>query len=178
MRSSNQKERLQKLKQGEGTFVYLGGACDTEAVPGIPMLGRDGNQLRSVVFTTVEDGEGKKVQVVDPNSSEKGELVWKRAPQFKRTPIETYKLRIPGVFAEHVESSMVEVAGKTKEVRVPSLTAKPGADGKAKPLFLEFPKGKPVFVGSPALALKLRCLSFFKEGEPKAEKKAKEAEAK
>lgn len=160
MRASNQKERLEKLKQGEGTFVYLGGACDTEAVPGIPMLGKDGNQLRSVVFLTVEDGDGKKVQVVDPESNEKGEPVWRRAPQFKRIPIEVFKVRVPGVAAEHTE--LGDDPKKPNE-RKPSLTAKVGADGKTRPLFLEFPKGEEVFVGEPRVALKLRCLPFFKE---------------
>ncbi len=169
MRSANQKERLSKLKQGEGTFVYQGGAFDTEAIPGVPMLGKDGNQLRSVIFTTVEDSEGKKVQVVDPASSEKGELVWKRAPQFKRIELEVFKLRNPGVVAEHTEH------GEKKGSRLPSLTAKPDANGKVKPLYLEFPKGKPVFVGDPRIALKLRCFGFMKEvdadaaPEPKAE---------
>lgn len=166
MRASNQKERLQKLKQGEGSFVYQGGAFDTEAVPGVPMLGKDGNQLRSVIFTTVEDSEGKKVQVVDPASSDKGELVWKKAPQFKRTELETFKLRAPGVAAEHVEH------GEKKGTRLPSLTAKPDSNGKVKPLFIEFPKGKSVFVGDPRIALKLRCLPFMKEvdGEEKQAK--------
>lgn len=172
MRSSNQKERLQKLKQGEGTFTYIGGAFDTEAVPGVPYIGKDGNQARSVIFTTVEDSEGKKVQIVDPKSSEKGELVWKKAPQFKRLPVEVFKLPVPGVFAEHTEVG-------EKGVRTPSLTVKPGADGKVRAIFLEFPKGKPVFVGSPAMALKLRCLSFFKEVEDaKVDKKAKTEDAK
>ena len=183
MRSSNQKERLSKLKQGEGTFVYLGGAFDTESIPGIPMLGKDGNQLRSVVFTTVEDSMGNKVQVVDPRSSERGELVWKRAPQFKRTPIEVFKLPVPGVPAEHTEIADVEIMGKRQPVRLPSLTAKPSSDGKTRALYLEFAKGSPVFVGSPAMALKLRCLSFFKEvvadtAEAKAETKKLKAEDK
>ncbi len=177
MKSSNQKERLAKIKQGEGTFVYLGGASDTEATPGVPLLGKDGNQARSVLFTTVEDSEGKKVQVVDPNSNAKGELVWKKAPQFKRTPIEVFKLPIPGVAAEHTEIG-------EKGVRTPSLTVKPDHEGKVRAIFLEFPKGEPVFVGSPALALKLRCLRFFKEVEGKPEeakahgKKAKGEDAK
>ena len=177
MKSANQKERLQKLKQGEGTFVYLGGACDTEAIPGVPMLGKDGNQMRSVVFTTMEDSEGKKVQVVDPKSNEKGELVWKRAPQFKRIELEVFKLRAPGVSAEHTEVG-------EKGARLPSLTVKPTSDGKVRSLFLELPKGKAVFVGDPSTALKLRCFPFFKEvdgeavAEPKAEKKPKADSAK
>lgn len=166
MKSENQKERLQKVKQGEGTFVYLGGASDTEAVPGVPLPGKDGNQARSVIFTTVEDSEGKKVQVVDPTSNAKGERVWKKAPQFKRIPIEVFKLPIPGVFAEHTEVG-------EKGVRTPSLTVKPDHDGKVRSIFLEFPKGKPVLVDSPALALKLRCLRFFKEVEAGAVEEAK-----
>jgi hypothetical protein len=173
MRSANQKERVQKLRQGEGTFVYIGGACDTESVPGIPMLGPDGNQMRSVVFTTVEDSEGKKVQVVDPKSSDKGELVWKRAPQFKRIPLDVFKLRAPGVAAEHVDEAP-SADGKST-VKVPSMTAKAGADGKAKALFLEFPKDKPVFVGDPRIALKLRCFPFFKEVEADGKKAKGEA---
>jgi hypothetical protein len=160
MRSSNQAERLKKLKQGEGTFVYLGGAFDTEAVPGVPALGKDGHQLRTVVFMTVENELGQKVQVVDPASSEKGELVWKKAPQFKRLPVETYKLRLPGVVGTYDEDAKAYVA-------------KPDANGKTPALFLEFPKEKPVFVGDPRLALKLRCFPFFKEVDEAPKGKAK-----
>lgn len=165
MRSANQKERLQKLKQGEGTFVYKGGCFDTEAVPGVPYIGKDGNQARSVVFTTVEDSEGKKVQIVDPKSSDKGELVWKKAPQFKRIEMKSYKMRIGSVVAEHVDGE--------------GLVAKADASGKRPALFLEFEEGKPVFVGDPRMALKLRCLPFMQEvdGKGAPAKAAKEEKA-
>ena len=165
MRSANQKERLQKLKQGEGTFVYRGGAFDTEAVPGIPYIGKDGNQARSVVFTTVEDADGKKVQIVDPKSSDKGDLVWKKAPQFNRTEMKSYRMRIGSVVAKHEDGV--------------GLVAKTDANGKVPKLFLEFAAGKPVFVGDPRMALKLRCLPFFEEVFDKGDlKKSKVEEAK
>lgn len=163
MRATNQKERLQKLRQGEGTFVYEGGFYDTESVPGVPLLGKDGNQARSVVFKTVEDEEGNKVQIVDPDSGEKGSLVWKKAPRFKRTELEVLKLRIPSVFAEHEEPG----------AQGTQLVAKAGIDGNAPALWLELPKGKSVFVGDPRMALKLRCMKQVRElvdGDAEAEK--------
>lgn len=152
MKTLNQEQRLAKVKKGPGTFVYLGGACDTEAIPGIPAMGKDGHQLRSVVFMTVEDEDGKKVQVIDPKSSEKGELVWLKAPRFVRREIEPYKLRIPGVEGVY-------------DADAKGYVAKKGPDGKDRPLFLELPKGKPVKVSHPNLAIKLRCLKFFEEVE-------------
>jgi hypothetical protein len=160
MRSSNQKERLQKLREGEGTFVYDGGFFDTESVPGIPALGKDGNQLRQVILKTVETDDGKSVQVIDPDASGKGALVWKRAPRFFRKELEVLRLRIPGVFAEHVESGDDP---KRPNERKPSLKAASDVKGKAPALFLELPKGKPVFVGDPRLALKLRCMGQVRE---------------
>lgn len=159
MRTSNQRERLQKLKQGEGTFVYLGGAFDTEAVPGIPVLDKHGKQLRSVVFKTVEAEGGRKVQVVDPDSDDKGELVWKRAPRFLRKEMDPFRVRLTGVAAEHVED------GDGINVKLPSLAAKADVNGDVPQLFLEFKKGEEVFVGDPRIALKLRCLPFFREVE-------------
>jgi hypothetical protein len=162
MRDSNQKERLAKFKQGAGTFVYQGGAFDTEAIPGVPAKAKDGSQLRAVVFKTYEDEDGKQHQVVDPDASEKGELVWKKAPRFKRIPLETLRLRIPGVYAERGDDGV--------------LTPKTDANGDTPALWLELPKGKKVYVGDPRLALKLRTLGFCKEIEadaPEAKEKPK-----
>jgi hypothetical protein len=152
MRTANQKDRLAKLKQGEGVFVYAGGAFDTEAIPGVPLIGKDGNQVRTVPIIEVEQEDGTKVQVADPKAGNKGVLVWKRAPQFKRTEIAVFRLPIAGVFGEYDESSK-------------SYIVKPDVHGEVKPLFLEFKKGDPVFVGDPRQALKLRCLKCFKEVE-------------
>ena len=163
MRSTNQKERLQKLKQGAGTFTYLGGAYDTEAVPGVPYVGPDGNQVRAVTYATVEDSEGKKVQIVDPKAKATGDLVWRKAPKFIRTERKSYKIRIPGV-----KCVAEEVDGKTAYV------AKQDANGRTPILFLELEKNKPTYVGDPRIALKLRCLgAFFKEADEGTEPEAK-----
>lgn len=162
MRSANQSDRVNVLKKGEGTFVYLGGACDTHSTPGIPLLDKHGHQVRTTVFKTVENERGEKVQIVDPDSGEKGELVWKKAPKFERIPLATFKLRSPTVFAEHVGY------GEKPGERVPSFEVKPSADGVTKALFLEFPKDKRVFVGDPRIAFKLRCLPFFMEVDGEA----------
>lgn len=185
MREANQKERLSKLKQGEGYFVYEGGAFDTEATPGVPLIGPDGNQVVTVPLIEVEQEDGSKITIADPKMKGKGKAVWKKAPKFTRTEMPAYRMRIHGVHAEHVEEETVldPLTNKQKTVKKPSLTAAEGLDGKVKPLWLEFPKGKPVFVGDPRMALKCRCLAFFREvdGEaksgPKSEKPKSEKPA-
>lgn len=164
MKTLRREDKLKKLKQGEGTFVYLGGAYDTESVPGVPLLGKDGHQVRVPILTEVEAADGRKVHVVDPKSDGKGELVWKKAPQFNRTELKSYLVRIPGVAGSIVDGKLV---------------AKQDVNGKTPPLWLEFPKGTPVFVGDPLLALKLRAKACMREvdGEsakvPKGEKSVK-----
>lgn len=160
MKTLNREAKVKKLKQGEGAFVYMGGAYDTEAVPGVPLLGKDGHQMRVPILTEVEAADGKKVHVVDPKSDGKGELVWKKAPQFIRTELKSYRIRIPGVAGSIVDGQLV---------------AKPDANGKTPQLWLEFPKGEPVFVGDPLLALKLRANKCMREvdGEAVASGKSK-----
>ncbi len=162
MRSTNQKERLQKVKQGAGTFVYQGGACDTEAVPGEPLIGKDGHQVVTVPLITVQDADGKSVTVADPKGGGKGQPVWKKAPKFIRTEMKVFKMAVPGVVGEIVDGVMV---------------AKPLHDGTVPALFLEFEKGKSVHVADSRMALKLRCLKFFKEVDGGAEPEAKPAKA-
>ena len=153
MKTLKREDKLKKLKQGEGTFVYQGGAYDTESAPGVPLLGKDGHQVRVPILTEVEAADGRKVHVVDPKSDGKGELVWKKAPQFNRIELKSYRIRIPGVAGSIVDGELV---------------AKPDANGKTPALWLEFPKGKPVFVGDPLLALKLRAKACMREVDGEA----------
>lgn len=165
MRAANQAERLSKFKQGEGYFVYLGGACDTEAIPGVPLMGKDGHQVTTVPLITVQDENGQPVTVADPKGGGKAKPVWKKAPEFRRTEIKVYKFRLPGVDAEWSDEAK-------------SFVPKLGADGKAPQLWLEMPIGKVVFVSDPTLALKLRRMKFFKEvdGEEKPAPKKGQAD--
>lgn len=153
MKKLKREEKIKKLRQGEGTFVYQGGAYDTAASPGVPLLGKDGHQVRVPILTEVEAEDGRKVHVVDPKSDGKGELVWKKAPQFVRTELNPYRIRIPGVSGTIVDGELV---------------AKPDVNGKTPALWLEFPKGEPVFVGDPLLALKLRAKSCMREVDGEA----------
>ena len=45
MAEGSRKQRIAELKKGPGVFVYLGGAYDTEFIPGVPATDEDGNVL-------------------------------------------------------------------------------------------------------------------------------------
>ena len=55
----NREKKVAKLKQGGGVFKYVGGAYDSEFIPGIQAVDPDGNPMK-------DKRSGKPVWVKEP----------------------------------------------------------------------------------------------------------------
>lgn len=67
----NREKKIAKLKQGSGVFKYVGGAYDSEFVPGVQALDGDGNPLFD---------------------KRKKEPVWVKAPKMIKRELDVYPL--------------------------------------------------------------------------------------
>lgn len=92
--NARRKDRLKKLKKGPGTFVYVGGASDTAAIPTYLRMGARVPRLDAANMP-ITDGSGRQVyeRAGAIVKDMKGQPVLGGPPKVEHIELETYDVR-------------------------------------------------------------------------------------